>query len=393
MKRVAVVGGGAAGYFFAINLKEMAPDTQITIFEKSKRVLRKVKISGGGRCNCTNTFEQVKDLSAVYPRGHRLMKRLFNVFNQHDTMRWFEEHGIKLSIQPDGCVFPASQNSETIINSFLRLAQQHGIKTVCNTKISSLYELKDFDDVVITIGGAAQPNSLDWLQKEGIETLPSLPSLYTMKIDDAALQNLMGTVVKRVTAFIPGTRFKAEDTLLITHWGMSGPAILKLSSYAAPLLHSKKYQANLGINWCNMPDTEVMQVLKTAAIQNPKKVIASFCPLNLPQRLWKYLVGKTLRNDNQRWYDICKKDLSRLINTLTNDLYQVNGRGTHKEEFVTCGGIALSAVHPNTLESRVHPHLYFAGEILDIDGITGGFNFQAAWTTAYVIAKQIAQQK
>lgn len=392
MKRIAVIGGGAAGFFFAINLKEMAPDAHVTIFEKGKRVLRKVEISGGGRCNCTNTFAHVKDLSAVYPRGHRLMKRLFNVFNQHDAMQWFERHGVKLTIQPDDCVFPASQDAHTIIDCFLRLARQHDINIVCNSKISSLDELDEFDDVLVTTGGAAQPKSLEWLQREGIETQPSLPSLYTLKIDDNALHELMGTVANSVTAFIPGTGIKSEDTLLITHWGMSGPAILKLSSHAAPLLHSRNFQSPLGVNWCNLPDMEVMRLLKETTAQNPKKSIASFSPINIPQRLWRYLVGKTLDDSDRRWCDIGKKDLSRLVNTLTNDHYQVTGRGTHKDEFVTCGGIALSAVHPNTLESRVRPHLYFAGEVLDIDGITGGFNFQAAWTTAYVVAKHLASE-
>ena len=386
--KTAIIGGGAAGFFLAINLKEMRPEMDVTIFEKSKRVLAKVQISGGGRCNCTNSFAEVRDLSAVYPRGHRLMKRLMKGFSQEDAYAWFERHGVRLTTQEDQCVFPVSQDSHTIINCFLAEARRHGVEIRTETKIDSLDQLSDYDFIAVTTGGMTTQNT--W-NTQIIPIVPPVPSLFTFQIDDETLHALMGTVVEDVVTMIPGTKLRAEGPLLITHWGMSGPAILKLSSYGARLLAENGYQMPLAVNWTNRRDTEVMTILDEMMIRYSQKQLKTVSPCGLPSRLWTYLVEKCLADrSNGRWGSLNKKELNRLANMLTGgDGYQIAGRAPFKDEFVTCGGIDLSVVNPSTLESRQIPHLYFAGEVLDIDGITGGFNFQAAWTTAYTVASAI----
>jgi predicted Rossmann fold flavoprotein len=385
--RTAIIGGGAAGFFLAINLKEMMPTMEVTIFEKSKKVLAKVEVSGGDRCNCTNSFEAVRDLSQVYPRGHRLMKRLFKTFNYRDAYSWFENHGVRLVTQDDACVFPASQDSHTIINLFLAEARRHGIDIRTQAKIESLDQLADYDYIAVTTGGGTA-------SMVGVPTIEPIPSLFTFNITDEALRALMGTVVEEATAYIPGTNFKASGPLLITHWGMSGPAILRLSSYAARELYDHQYQMPLAVNWCSEKDATVQAELQAIIAQHPQKQLATIRPFNLPSRLWSYLLEKTLGERAQyRWQHLTQKDLNRLTNCLCNDSYQIAGRAAFKDEFVTCGGISLAAVDTNTLESKHLPRVFFAGEVLDIDGVTGGFNFQAAWTTAYVVAQAIARHE
>ena len=386
MMKTAVVGGGAAGFFLAINLKEMCPQMDVTILEASKRVLAKVEISGGGRCNCTNSFEDVVDLQSVYPRGHRLLKRLFKVFDYRDAYQWFEHRGVKLTTQEDHCVFPQSQDSHTIINLFLNEAHRLDItiKTCC--KVNSLDDLSNYDFIAITTGGMKN-SSLFTLHSSLI--IPPVPSLFTFNINDAQLRNLMGTVVD-ATAMIPGTKMRASGPLLITHWGMSGPCILRLSSYAARLLSEQQYQMPLSVNWTSLKENEVQEELLAFCRQHAQKQLTTMRPFDLPQRLWSYLTEKALAGRaHAPWGSLNQKELNRLTNMLINDTYQIAGRAPFKDEFVTCGGIDLSAVNPSTLESREHPHLYFAGEVLDIDGVTGGFNFQAAWTTAYTVATAI----
>ena len=389
--KTAIVGGGAAGFFLAINLKEMVPEMEVTIFEKSKRVLAKVEISGGGRCNCTNSFASVRDLQTVYPRGHRLMKRLMKGFSQQDAYSWFERHGVRLVTQEDECVFPASQDSHTIINCFLAEARRHHVEIRTEARISSLDDLADYDFIAVTTGGPPRPEGLQWLAAKGHEIVEPVPSLFTFRIDDERLHALMGTVVEDAVAMIPGTKLRAEGPLLITHWGMSGPAILKLSSYAARHLADHDYQMPLAVNWTKQRDVDVLAVLHDVVLSSPQKQVTS-SPL-LPSRLWTYLAEKCLGDRARiRWGSLNTKELNRLANILSGgDTYQIAGRAAFKDEFVTCGGIALSSVNPATLESRHVPHLYFAGEVLDIDGITGGFNFQAAWTTAHTVAQAIRQ--
>lgn len=389
--KTAVIGGGAAGFFLAVNLKEMVPQMQVDVFERSSHVLSKVEISGGGRCNCTNSFLEVTDLSQVYPRGHRLMKRLFHVFNHQDAYRWFEQHGVPLVTQDDQCVFPQAQDSHAVINCFLAHARKYKIGILYNRRIQLLDDVKDYDFVAVTTGGSPKGEGLRWLAALGHEIEAPVPSLFTFAIADEGLHALKGLVVEGAEAHIPGTKFRTHGPLLITHWGMSGPAILRLSSYAARYLAENDYQAPLAVNWLGMNELEVSQKLGEQARREPQKQISTYNPFGLPTRLWGYLLDKGLgARAAIRWNEMNKKDVNRLVNILMNDNYHMTGRAAFKDEFVTCGGISLKAVNPSTLESRHTPHLYFAGEVLDIDGITGGFNFQAAWTTAYVVAQDIA---
>ena len=391
--KTAIIGGGAAGFFLAVNLKEMMPEMEVTIFERSHRVLAKVEISGGGRCNCTNSFAQVSDFSQVYPRGHRLLKRLFNVFSHEDAYRWFEQHGVPLITQDDECVFPQAQDAHAVINCFLSLARRHQINIYKGRNIQSLDDVCNFDYVVVTTGGSPKGEGLRWLADLGHEIELPVPSLFTFSINTPQLLTLQGIVVNNTIAHIPGTKLRAEGPLLITHWGMSGPAILKLSSYAARYLAEQHYQAPLSINWIHQNEAEVQAALFEMAVSQPQKQLSTYNPFGLQQRLWSYLLKKALGNRASiRYQELNKKDVNRLANILVNDVYQIAGRAAFKDEFVTCGGVSLKAINPNTLESRHIPRLFFAGEVLDIDGITGGFNFQAAWTTAYIVASAIKKR-
>ena len=391
--RTAVVGGGAAGFFLAVNLKEMAPQMEVTILERSKRVLAKVEVSGGGRCNCTNSFGGVSDLSRVYPRGHRLLKRLFRQFDYRDAYEGCERHGVRLTTQDDGCVFPASQDSHTIINCFLGEARRLHINICTGAKVDSLADVADYDFVAVCTGGSPRAEGLRWLADAGHDIVPPVPSLFTLAIADEALTALMGTVVEQVQVMIPGTKLRAGGPLLVTHWGVSGPAILRLSSYAARYLAEAGYQVPLSINWTGLREAEVQQKLLDIVARHPQKQLQSVRPDGLPSRLWDYLLLKTLgERATNRWQNLNQKELNRLANVLTSDNCLTAGRAQFRDEFVTCGGVSLTGIDPVTLESCHVPNLYFAGEVLDIDGITGGFNFQAAWTTAYTVACAIADK-
>ena len=392
--KTAIVGGGAAGFFLAINLKEMMPQMDVTILERSQRVLAKVEVSGGGRCNCTNSFADVSDLSQVYPRGHRLLKRLFKQFDYRDAYQWFERHGVRLTTQDDQCVFPVSQDSHTIINCFLSEARRHHIKICTGVRVEAVDSLfRDYDYVCVCTGGSPRPEGLLWLADAGHEIVPPVPSLFTLSIADKAFCDLMGTVVEVVHVGIAGTKMRAEGPLLITHWGVSGPAVLRLSSYAARHLSEAAYQVPLTVNWTGLREPEVLEQLQEIALQHPMKQLSTVRPCGLPARLWEFLLMKTLGERSQgRWQGVNRKEMNRLTNALVSDTYHTSGRAAFRDEFVTCGGVALSSVNPSTLESRHVPRLFFAGEVLDIDGVTGGFNFQAAWTTAYAVATAIAHQ-
>lgn len=379
--KTAIVGGGAAGFFCAIQLASMCPEMEITIFEQQKKVLSKVEISGGGRCNCTNSFRDVTDLCQVYPRGAKLLKRLFKQFGPRDAFQWFEDHGVPLVIQDDQCVFPKAQDSHAIINCFLNEAHNYGVRIKLGNKIDTPEVLFDggYDYIVMTIGGTPG--------KEGC-----VPSLFTFNIKDKELVSLMGTVVENAITSIPGTKFKTQDALLITHWGMSGPAILKLSSHAARYLAEHNYQTTMLVNWTGETNAEEVRTIIISMLkQNAQKLIDNVRPFSLQTRLWEYLLTKS-NLKGRKCCEIGNKAINKLVDTLTNDTYLVVGRNHYKEEFVTCGGVSLDSVDKATLESKERPNLFYAGEVLDIDGVTGGFNFQAAWTTAYAVAKGIAEK-
>ena len=405
MLNIAIIGGGAAGFFAAIAAKEKNPEAQVTIFEKNQKVLAKVAITGGGRCNLTNSFAEIKDLKQAYPRGDKLMKRLFKTFDYHDIYAWFENHGVKLITQEDQCVFPLSQNAQSIIDCLAYEARRLGVKTCTSHTLQLIQRAENgnfelyfqnhpsqvFNRVALTTGGSPKVSGLDHLRNLPHAIVQPVPSLFTFNITDTRLRALMGTVVAPVFLSIPSTKMRSEGALLLTHWGMSGPATLKLSSYAARMVSEKEYKFPISVNWIHETNVnEVGERLSTIVILNSQKQLSSIRPYDLPSRLWLYLIDRMGIQATKKWSELSKKETNKLIETLTNDLYNVSGKGAWKEEFVTCGGISLSDINLNTLESKVYPHLFFAGELLDIDAITGGFNLQAAWTTGYVVGQNIA---
>lgn len=403
---VAIIGGGAAGFFAALTLKELDSDINVTIFEKSNKLLSKVAVSGGGRCNVTNSFYNVTDLSKIYPRGDKLLKKAFKVFNHTHTCEWFETRGVPLITQDDDCIFPRSQNSQSIIDCFLELVTRYGVVIKRSHGVRSLAMQSDkievqfiddknrstcFDKVIVTTGGSPRREGLSYLEQLGHDIEEPVPSLFTFNIPDSALRELMGTVVENTTVSLQGTKLKASGALLVTHWGMSGPVILKLSSYAARFLHEADYRATILVNWVNEVNNEkVTSYLDSLVYQYPHRQVSGIRPYDLPSRLWLMLLERAGIPENRRWNELGKKGINKLMNTLCNNSYQVQGKSAFRDEFVTCGGISLKSVNPSTMESRACPNLYFAGEVLDIDAVTGGFNFQAAWTTACVAARSIA---
>ncbi len=398
--KIAVIGGGAAGFFAAITVKEHYPEAEVSIFEKSHRLLRKVRISGGGRCNVTNATASIKELLTAYPRGGKVLKKAFRRFSTGDAMHWFEKRGVPLVVQEDNCVFPRSQDSRSIIDCFLREAARLSIKSYTGHGVNAIRTKKNqlelvfsdkntppqrFHKVIIATGGSPQRKGLDWLEDLGHDIIEPAPSLFTFNIPDKKLTQLMGVVVEDTAVTVQSTKLKATGALLITHWGMSGPVILKLSSYGARFLHEKKYRFTIQVNWVNVRDHDkVTSSLMSLVDRHPKKILANRRPFQLPERLWLYLLAKTGLSPQKKWNELGKKGINRLVTVLTNDNYLVTGKSTHKEEFVTSGGVSLNSIDANTMESKFIKNLYFAGEVLDIDGITGGFNFQAAWTTGFI---------
>ena len=404
--RIAIIGGGAAGYFAAIEAKRCAPDAEITIFEKNSTMLAKVAITGGGRCNLTNSFAQISDAKQAYPRGHKLMKRLLKHFSHTDVYDWFEREGVALVTQDDECVFPASQDSQTVISCLTGLAMRLGVRQQCAHSVMDIRRNADdtlhlcfangreadFDRVAITTGGAPKGEGLQVFARLGHKIEQPVPSLFTFNVADADFLALMGAVVDPVVTSIPGTKFRAEGALLVTHWGMSGPAVLKLSSHAARFLSENNYHTQVAVNWTGITHSSATSEEVAAIVAaNAQKQLASVRPFNLPSRLWLYILAKSGLQQQKRWGELGKKGISRLVETLTNDIHTISGKGRFRDEFVTCGGVSLSSVDMNTLESRVCPHLFFAGEVLDVDAITGGFNLQAAWTMGFIVGRNVVR--
>ncbi len=398
--KVAIIGGGAAGFFSAIAVKENFSDADVTIFEKSIDVLQKVEMTGGGRCNLTNN--ETKGFVKAYPRGEKLLKKAFQIFNHKDTMQWFEERGVPLIVQEeDNCVFPVSQDSHSIIDCLIYEAKSLSINILLRSKVIDLIpqeekievvfsegKSKTFDKVIVTSGGSPKLKGLDWLAKLNHEIKTPVPSLFTFNMPNQNITKLMGVVIENALITLQGTKLKASGPLLITHWGMSGPAILKLSSYGARLLSEQNYDFKISVNWVNQQKNEdVVALLNQIIKEHGNKKLANYRPYLLPNRLWQFLLEKIDLPADKIWREIGKKGMNKLTNILTNDTYPVKGKTTFKEEFVTCGGVSLSSINPNTLESKSVPNLYFAGEVLDIDGITGGYNLQAAWTTGFLAGK------
>lgn len=394
--KIAVVGAGAAGCFAAIQAKRLKSDAHITVFEAGPKALAKVAITGGGRCNLTNSFEGVKNLEQVYPRGHRLMKNLFHQFDCKDAYRWFEDAGVALVTQEDHCVFPKSQDAMQIVRAFLHILGRLGIDLQVNCPVSSVEPCDEgfdivsaqgrehFDKVIITTGGYAKASMLQMIEPLGLEIVQPIPSLFSLKLDGNPLAPLMGIVAEGARARIVGTKLDACGALLITDWGVSGPAILYLSSYGARELHDCAYECTLSIGWIGqLSQDETLGKLKKLANDNPKKQVSTVSLPGLNQRLWQHLIARAGINPETRWAELGAKSFNKLSAILTDDQYAVKGRGKFQAEYVTCGGVALSNINTSTLECKSHPGLYLAGEALDVDALTGGFNLQAAWTTGF----------
>ncbi|MCQ2182776.1 MAG: NAD(P)/FAD-dependent oxidoreductase [Bacteroidales bacterium] len=393
MKRINVIGAGAAGCFCAIQLKRRLPDAEVVIYEAGPEPLMKVAVTGGGRCNLTNSFADVNRLAEAYPRGEQVVKRAFRRFSNSDTMAWFEGEGVKLVTQEDNCVFPKSQDAMQIVHTLEEAMRKAGVRVVCNSKIGSVRSFLDEGEVaVVTVGGSAR-RILEALLPADIELVDSVPSLFTLKIQDEGLKALMGTVVEDVALSLEGTNFKSRGALLLTDWGVSGPATLKLSSYAARHLAQNGYKGMLHINWLGCPEEDVRRMMDEFVSSEGKKMIQNAWPEALTNRLWEHILERAGIRRDLRWAELGGKGRNRLASVLLSGCYEITGRATFKEEFVTCGGVALSEVDLNTLECKKHPGLYFAGEVLDIDAITGGFNLQAAWSTAYAVAEAIAEKQ
>ncbi len=388
--KVAIIGAGAAGCFCAANLSRMLPQCDITIFERARRPMAKLAITGGGRCNLTNTFEEITSLSQAYPRGWRLMERLFRQFSPSDTRKWWEDAGVPLVVQPDQCIFPRSQDAMQVVNTLLRIMRETNVKILTSTKIESLPQ--GFDYIVITTGGNPRIESLSYLSELDLELEPPVPSLFALNVNDSHLQELTGIVVDDCLVSIAGTKFQAQGPLLITHFGMSGPAILRLSSYAARYLAEKNYSVKLIVNWMQGQNEEQVRQELNEYLQSTKQT-GNHHPRHLTARHWIYLLERASIPIDKPWNALNKKDVNRLVNVLTADAYLSEGQRQYKAEFVTCGGISLRSINPNTLALKSHPNIYLAGELLDVDAITGGFNLQAAWTMGYVVAKNIAESQ
>ncbi|MCM1371688.1 MAG: aminoacetone oxidase family FAD-binding enzyme [Bacteroides sp.] len=384
MKRIAIIGAGAAGCFAAQRIRELCPQLEVRVFEAQDRPLKKVAVTGGGRCNLTNSFNLVGNLAEVYPRGHRLMKKLMYEWNQWDTMSWFEEHGVHLVTQEDECVFPRSQRAMEIVNVL-----RGGLDIQCSSRLTP-DELLDYDAVVVTTGGA---RDLSWFQRHGLEIVPPVPSLFPFKLESTGLERLSGTLVSDSVAAIGGTSHRAVGTTLITHDGLSGPCILRLSSYAARYLWECGYRANLVMNWLGgASGQETMDMLHGIAMAQSSRLVANYRPEALTSRHWEYLIARAGIEPGHRWSGVGRKQMNRLAAVLTSDNYSITGRVPHKEEFVTAGGIGLTNVDASTLRCKAIPRLYFAGEVLDVDGVTGGFNLQAAWTMADTVARALERE-
>ena len=397
---IIIVGGGAAGFFTAINIVEKNPKLKVAILERGTEVLNKVRISGGGRCNVTHACFEPNELVKFYPRGEKELRGPFHQFCSGDTIEWFEKHGVELKIEADGRIFPVSNSSQTIIDCFLKATQKLGITVLTGQSVQSIFkkdslwkvetQTENYLAEKLILATGSNPKVWEMLQNFGHAIVSPVPSLFTFNIKDSRIKELPG-VAAHVTVKVKDTKLSSTGPLLITHWGMSGPAILKLSAWGARILHDKNYQFTIFVNWLNDAEkADVENMLKELKQEHAKKSVSKKSPFELTNRLWESLVLSSGIEVETKWADLSKIQLQNLANQLTNGTFQVNGKSTFKEEFVTAGGIDLKEINFKTMESKLHESLYFAGEIVNIDAITGGFNFQNAWTSGYIVASALS---
>lgn len=401
---VIIIGGGAAGFFGGINTALYNKNFKITILEATAKVLGKVKISGGGRCNVTHHCFNPSELINNYPRGGKELRGAFSRFQPQDTINWFESRGVKLKTEDDGRIFPVTDDSQTIIDCLVNNAQQLGIKILTKTPVKDIDKSELGFNVIlksgeiltaknILIATGSNPLGYEWAKKLGHSIQSPVPSLFTFKINDIRIKDLAGVSVQNVHIQLDikqKKKLEQSGALLITHWGISAPAVLKLSAWGARILHEHQYHVPLIINWLPAYNLESMKdELQKIKINLAKQKVINYNQFNLPKRLWQSLVNYSLTNSDKIWAEINKKEIDKLSIELTRGNYLIEGKGMFKDEFVTCGGVTLKEVDFKTMMSKICPNLYFAGEVLDIDGVTGGFNFQNAWTTGYIVGKGI----
>ena len=405
-KRLVIIGGGAAGFFCAVNAARMNPLLEVMIIEKSSKLLSKVRVSGGGRCNVTHSCFSMAEMIKKYPRGAGFLKKAFHHFFTTDTIQWFKERGVELKTESDGRMFPVSNTSQTIVDCLMKEANKYGVEILMNREAGELSIVNgqwaiDFKDdksitadyVCIASGGYPKAIQFDWLKKLGHTIEEPVPSLFTFNMPGNSITELMGVVADNATVKINGTKLSSQGPLLITHWGMSGPAILKLSAWGARELSNSNWHFTISVNWASeYNENTAREKLQSIRFETAAKKIINTNPFTLPQRLWQYLLKQSDINEDIRWADLPAKEQNKLIKNLCVQEFIVKGKTTFKEEFVTAGGISLNEIDHNTLQSKIAPNLFFAGEVLDVDGITGGFNFQNAWTTGWIAAKAVSNK-
>ncbi len=399
-----VIGGGAAGLYFSINAARLNPSLNVTILEKTANLLSKVKVSGGGRCNVTHHCFDPETLSKAYPRGHKTLRWSFEQFQAKDTVEWFKERSVELKTESDGRMFPVTDDSQTIVDCFLEEAKKYNVKIRTKTRVDKIEPLQQgfklhlhkkepiFCDVVlVATGGYNRESAYEWLKELGHSIVKPVPSLFTFNFRDKIFSELAGISVENAEVHIEGTSFTERGPVLITHWGLSGPAVLKLSAWAARELHDREYRYKIKVNWLYpFKESEVRQKLFELKERNLKKLVTKQDQFPFPSRLWEKFLQLADVDTAKRWAEISNKNIHNLVQVLVHARYDIQGKTTYKEEFVTCGGIPLNEINPDTMESKIVPGLYFSGEVLNIDGITGGFNFQAAWTNSWLAAKAVA---
>jgi predicted Rossmann fold flavoprotein len=402
-KTLGVVGGGAAGFFAAVNAACLRPDWHVIIFEKSREVLSKVRISGGGRCNVTHHCFDPEILSRAYPRGEKELRWAFEQFQSENTVQWFSERGVELKAETDGRMFPVTDDSSTIINCLKQEAKKYDVEIRLKTRVDAIQKSNNqykvtirgsekviCDAVVIAAGGSNRVVNYDWLKKLNHSVIEPVPSLFTFNFRDKIFSDLAGISVEKASVSIEGTNFEHTGPMLITHWGLSGPAVLKTSSWAARYLFDQKYRFTIRVNWLHPKnEQQVREILNQLREDNARKMATKQDELPIANRLWKRFLKLADISEKTRWAELSNKDIHHLARELTNASYEIQGKTTYKEEFVTSGGIPLSEINMGTMESKICPNLYFAGEVLNIDGITGGYNFQSAWTTSWIAAQNI----
>jgi len=403
-QQVIIVGGGAAGFFAAITCAEANPDLSVTILERGKSVLEKVRISGGGRCNLTHACFQPKPLTKFYPRGEKPLLSPFYQFQCKDTVEWFESRGVKTKVESDGRMFPVTDRSQTVIDCLLGAAQKAGVRVLTSTRVTKIaLTTDDSEQWIVTtpaadyradklmLASGSNPKIWAMLQEVGHQTIAPVPSLFTFNIKDERIKDLAGLSVPNALVKVTGTKLEANGPLLITHWGLSGPGVLKLSAWGARVLNEKQYNFNLQVNWLGEINyNEAAQYLGKMKEENRLRLVVKYPQFDLPRRLWQRMTAAAGIEEDRKWADLSKKQFNKLVTELTQGTYAVKGKSTFKDEFVTAGGVLLKEVDFKSFKSKNLPNLYFAGEVLNIDAVTGGFNFQAAWTGGWLAGRAMA---